>query len=50
MMGVCFDCLVIVNGIRDVRACQRLARDGDVVTTQDEPPPGDGKGREGGPP
>ena len=46
-IGVCFDCLVTVNGIRDVRACQRLARDGDVVTIQDEPLPGDGKGGEG---
>lgn len=35
-IGVCFDCLATVNGIRDVRACQRLARDGDVVTAQAE--------------
>lgn len=40
-IGVCFDCLVTVNGIRDVRACQRLARDGDVVTLQDEFLPGE---------
>jgi D-hydroxyproline dehydrogenase subunit gamma len=33
-IGVCFDCLVTVNGVRDVRACRRRARDGDVVTTQ----------------
>ena len=33
-IGVCFDCLVEVNGLRDVRACQRRAADGDVVTTQ----------------
>ncbi|MEU5883786.1 (2Fe-2S)-binding protein [Spirillospora sp. NPDC047279] len=33
-IGVCFDCLVTVNGDRDVRACRRRARDGDVVTTQ----------------
>ena len=33
-IGVCFDCLVEVNGLRDVRACQRRARDGDVVVTQ----------------
>ena len=32
--GVCFDCLVTVNGDRDVRACQRRASDGDVVETQ----------------
>jgi predicted molibdopterin-dependent oxidoreductase YjgC len=33
-IGVCFDCLVTVNGERDVRACRRRAHDGDVVTTQ----------------
>jgi D-hydroxyproline dehydrogenase subunit gamma len=33
-IGVCFDCLVTVNGQRDVRACQRRARDGDVVAVQ----------------
>ncbi|GHH71883.1 hypothetical protein GCM10018793_08010 [Streptomyces sulfonofaciens] len=33
-IGVCFDCLVTVNGERDVRACTRRAHDGDAVTTQ----------------
>ena len=33
-IGVCFDCLVTVNGDRDVRACQRRASDGDVVEIQ----------------
>lgn len=33
-IGVCFDCLVEVNGARDVRACQRRARSGDVVRVQ----------------
>ena len=33
-IGVCFDCLVTVNGDPDVRACQRRASDGDVVETQ----------------
>jgi hypothetical protein len=33
-IGVCYDCLVVVNGLRDVRACQRRAVDGDVVSTQ----------------
>lgn len=33
-IGVCFDCLVVVDGIEDVRACQRRAKEGDVVTTQ----------------
>lgn len=38
-IGVCFDCLVVVNGVDDVRACQRKAREGDVVTTQHHPLP-----------
>lgn len=33
-IGVCFDCLVIVNGVPDVRACQRFAEDGDDIRTQ----------------
>jgi aerobic-type carbon monoxide dehydrogenase small subunit (CoxS/CutS family) len=39
-IGVCYDCLVIVNGQRDVRACQRRAVAGDVVTTQHDSLPG----------
>ena len=35
-IGVCFDCLVTVNGIRDIRACQRPASEGDVIEFQDE--------------
>jgi hypothetical protein len=31
---VCFDCLIVVNGLPDVRACQRLVADGDVIATQ----------------
>jgi hypothetical protein len=31
-IGVCFDCVAVVNGLADVRVCQRRARDGDVVT------------------
>lgn len=38
-IGVCYDCLVEVNGQRDVRACQRRAADGDVVRTQHDPLP-----------
>ncbi|MFC7614917.1 (2Fe-2S)-binding protein [Actinokineospora soli] len=34
-IGVCHDCLVVVNGVPDVRACQRLLVDGDRVRTQD---------------
>lgn len=33
-IGVCFDCIAEVNGERDVRTCQRRARDGDAVRTQ----------------
>ncbi len=33
-IGVCYDCLVEVNGHRDVRACQRRAADGDAVVRQ----------------
>jgi hypothetical protein len=33
-IGVCFDCVVTVNGVRDVRACMRRAADGDVVESQ----------------
>lgn len=33
-IGVCFDCIVTVNGERDVRACLRRAADGDVVVSQ----------------
>jgi len=46
-IGVCYDCLITVNGLRDVRACQRRALDGDVLTTQAEPLPdaGDRMGR-----
>ena len=30
-IGVCQDCILTVNGVEGVRACQRAARDGDVV-------------------
>ena len=33
-IGACFDCLVTVNGVPDVRACRRRAADGDEVRTQ----------------
>ncbi|MFC4532766.1 (2Fe-2S)-binding protein [Sphaerisporangium dianthi] len=32
-IGVCFDCLVTVNGEASLRACQTEARPGDQVTT-----------------
>ncbi|MDJ1134938.1 (2Fe-2S)-binding protein [Streptomyces iconiensis] len=37
-IGVCFDCLLTVDGERDVRACRRRARDGDEVRTQTRSP------------
>jgi aerobic-type carbon monoxide dehydrogenase small subunit (CoxS/CutS family) len=40
-IGVCFDCLVTVNGRPNQRACLVEARSGDVVCTQE------GAGREG---
>ncbi len=33
-IGACFDCLVTVNGVPDVRACRRRAADGDEIRTQ----------------
>ncbi len=33
-IGVCFDCIATVGGLRDVRLCQRRAVDGDRVETQ----------------
>ena len=40
-IGVCFDCLVDVNGQRDVRACQRRAAPGDVVESATSSKSGD---------
>ncbi|MFD3402583.1 FAD-dependent oxidoreductase [Kribbella sp. NPDC058693] len=34
-IGACQDCLVTVNGLADVRACQRTIATGDAITTQD---------------
>lgn len=33
-IGACQDCLVTVNGLADVRACQRTIVNGDAITTQ----------------
>jgi aerobic-type carbon monoxide dehydrogenase small subunit (CoxS/CutS family) len=33
-IGVCFDCLVTVNGEPNVRACLAVVADGDAVRTQ----------------
>lgn len=35
-IGVCFDCLVVVNDLRDVRACQRRVTDGDRIEFQED--------------
>lgn len=32
-IGICFDCLVLVNGHRRVRACMTSVQQGDVVST-----------------
>ena len=32
-MGACFDCLVIINGDREVRSCMTTVEDGMVVST-----------------
>jgi hypothetical protein len=34
-IGICFDCLVIVNGTPNQRACLIEVRDGDVVEPQE---------------
>jgi D-hydroxyproline dehydrogenase subunit gamma len=34
-IGICFDCLVIVNGRPNQRACLTEARDGDAVRPQE---------------
>ena len=39
-IGVCFDCLVTVNGVPNQRACLLPAKPGDAITTQR----GDGHG------
>ncbi len=33
-IGACQDCLVTVNGLPDIRACQRTITPGDAITTQ----------------
>ncbi|WP_029144332.1 (2Fe-2S)-binding protein [Microbacterium luticocti] len=33
-IGVCQDCVVTVNGVPGVRACQRTACDGDEITRE----------------
>ncbi len=33
-IGACFDCVLTVNEVPDVRACRRRATDGDEIRTQ----------------
>ncbi|TDC15054.1 FAD-dependent oxidoreductase, partial [Kribbella albertanoniae] len=33
-IGACYDCLVVVNGVPDVRACQRTVSAGDEISSQ----------------
>ncbi len=33
-IGACYDCLVVVNGVPDVRACQRTVSAGDEICSQ----------------
>ncbi|HEY3506875.1 MAG TPA: (2Fe-2S)-binding protein [Actinocatenispora sp.] len=41
-IGVCYDCLVTVNGVPGIRACRYTARPGDAVTTGPAEPVLDG--------
>ncbi len=36
MMGICFDCIVEINGIPNQRACQILVQDGMCVKIQEK--------------
>jgi len=36
-MGICFDCLVTVNGMENVRACMTLVEEGMVIETGGQP-------------
>ncbi|TDV57194.1 (2Fe-2S)-binding protein [Actinophytocola oryzae] len=40
-IGICYDCLVVVNGTPNLRACLTEVRDGDEVASQE----GTGRGR-----
>lgn len=35
-MGICFECLVTINGVKNVRACLTPVTDGMTVVTQEE--------------
>jgi hypothetical protein len=44
-IGICFDCVVTVDGVSDVRACQRLAHGGEHIERQHTSPPSPGQER-----
>lgn len=37
MMGVCFDCLAVVDGMQSVQTCQTPVREGMTITRQHGP-------------
>jgi len=41
-MGVCFECLITVDGIPNTRACMTWVRDGMAIERQDDSRPGSG--------
>jgi len=38
MMGVCFECLMVIDGVASRQACLTAARDGMIVALQDGAP------------
>lgn len=38
MMGVCFECLMTIDGVANVQACLTEVREGMVIVPQDGPP------------
>ena len=38
-MGVCYECLVNVDGVPNIRACQTFIKDGMVINTGDQVKP-----------
>lgn len=47
MMGVCFDCLMQIDGVPNQQACMTLVRDGMAVRRQTAPAHGDAEGPDG---
>ncbi len=38
-MGVCYECLVTIDGVSNIRACQTFVKDGMVINTGDQVKP-----------